>query len=664
MRFRSVSSRVASWGFVTVAAATIAHAGPPAASPVSYQGQLKQGGAPVSGVFDFQFTLRQADGVTLVDRTCAFDVAVVNGLFQAELEFAASSFDGSPRLLQLGVRNVAGGVIHDCSPNTIPFLFELLTPLQPITAAPYALHAFSAPTGSSLDAADGSPINAVLVDVAGNVGVGTVSPARKLHVSGGDSGGVSQSTAELLVEDNAACYVNIMAPDTSERGVSFGSPASAVHGGVYYTNAGGLSLRTNINTARMTIDANGEIGIGITAPEHPLHIVSDVEKTLVVENTGATPNANAVFATCASAGAGMAVRGEATAPTGFVIGVAGIATTSPDGRGVFGRGNLNGVLGRSLANSGETSRVSGFCASTEGSGVRGEATSPTGATRGVHGIASSPTGFAGFFEGRGSFSNDVGIGVTGGIDARLHVQETGRVAKFDRFGSDGEIVTFARDDLTVGSVTNVGGTVSYNAFTGSHYAWSAANIAAGALVSMTGENRRFGERGDSEVVYGIQETARPNDAACLGVHLGLMESTRELGPENPHLVAAVGNGEMCVVDRGGGDIRPGDCLISSDVPGCAMKDDPAKYAVGHIVARAAASVNWSRTEPDSTGVRRAAASVLFTNFDRIGSAGQTAELEQLRTDMETLRSEKEALATRLARMELLLGQASISTSSP
>lgn len=94
---------------------------------ITYQGQLKQGGVPANGVFDFQFTLRQADGVTLVDRVCAFDVAVVNGLFQAELEFAASAFDGSPRLLQVGVRDAAGG-IHDCTSNTIGFLFELLTP--------------------------------------------------------------------------------------------------------------------------------------------------------------------------------------------------------------------------------------------------------------------------------------------------------------------------------------------------------------------------------------------------------------------------------------------------------------------------------------------------------------------------------------------------------
>ena len=108
---------------------------------------------------------------------------MVNGLFQAEVEFAASSLDGSPRLLQLGVREAIGG-IHDCTSNTIGFLFELLTPLQPISAAPYAIHAFSAPAGSSLNAPDGLPIDALVVDNTGRVGIGTTSPQAKLHIAG------------------------------------------------------------------------------------------------------------------------------------------------------------------------------------------------------------------------------------------------------------------------------------------------------------------------------------------------------------------------------------------------------------------------------------------------------------------------------------------------
>lgn len=685
MQFRTISSRVAFWGFVIAAAAT--YAGPPAASPVTYQGQLRRDGAPANGVFDFQFTLRQADGVTFVDRTCAFDLLVINGLFQAELEFAASSFDGSPRMLQLGVRNAVGG-IHDCTSNTIGSLFELLTPLQPIHAAPYALRAFSAPTGSSLNAADGSPVNALVVDNAGrvgigtatpaeeltiagdallstsgqykgisgalgflsnlgngppgvrlesttdidinldtdnnsptsqpntlriygngtsratvspillvtdegkvniggtnfspdrrlevggvshpifdpgdpiteievfqylqddvappgfhgatagiflnslidfpdvlnrkrtealfraeanvdgtqllrivadsadtdivletdageamridsglNIGVGTATPARRLHVSNGPSGGVSQTAADLLVEDNASCYINVLAPDASERGVSFGSPADAVHGGVYYTNASGMTLRTDGNSTRMVIEPGGNLGIG--------------------------------------------------------------------------------TVGRS-------------------------------------------------------------------VDGRLHVQsDNARVAKFDRFSSDGELVAFARDDGAVGTITVSSGIVSYNAFTGSHYAWTDREILLGALVSLNGTNKRLGDRVNSEVVYGIDITTRANDSACLGIFSGSEEPTRAAGSDNPHLVAAVGNGELCVVDRGGGDIEPGDYLISSDVAGCAMKDDPARFAVGHVIAKAADRIRWAEVVADERGLKRAKSSVLFGAFVR---AEDTTEL--------------------------------------
>jgi hypothetical protein len=89
-----------------------------------------------------------------------------------------------------------------------------------------------------------------------------------------------------------------------------------------------------------------------------------------------------------------------------------------------------------------------------------------------------------------------------------------------------------------------------------------------------------------------------------------------LGPDNPRLVAAVGNGELWVVDLGAGDIAPGDYLISSDVPGCAMKDDLAKFPLGHVIARAADRIRWNDVPADERNVRRARASVLFGGFVR------------------------------------------------
>jgi hypothetical protein len=135
-----------------------------------------------------------------------------------------------------------------------------------------------------------------------------------------------------------------------------------------------------------------------------------------------------------------------------------------------------------------------------------------------------------------------------------------------------------------------------------------------------------------------------------------VESTREVGPENPLLVAAVGNGEMCVVERGGGDIEPGDYLISSDVPGCAMKDDPARFSIGHVVARAAERVQWSAVTTDNQGVRTAKVSVLFGNFVRAESCRRNDETGI--SDREVIRELAE-LRARVGELESLIGRSDI-----
>ena len=122
-----------------------------------------------------------------------------------------------------------------------------------------------------------------------------------------------------------------------------------------------------------------------------------------------------------------------------------------------------------------------------------------------------------------------------------------------------------------GTISVSGATVSYNAFTGSHYAWmDASEIETGMLVSMTGVNRNLHDKPSSEVLYGVSATAAPNDPRVLGAYLSLLEPSQSASPHNPHLVMAVGNGVMWVVDTGL-DIAPGDPLISSGVPGHAMR---------------------------------------------------------------------------------------------
>lgn len=485
---------MATWSASSLAAA------PPAT--FTYQGQLKQEGVPVNGTFDFRFTLFSPDVVLNIPAFCARRVPVVNGLFTVEIEFPAPVFDGTSLAMHV---DVSPNPVFDCTSNTLPDPFTRLVPPQPITPTPYATTALSALSvpgidGHSLDASDGDPADALFVNSAGNVGIGTVTPGGNLHVRPQSIGATAIADSTLVLEKGGNNYLTILASGTKERGIVFGEPGNSQAAGIYYDNAtvpDGLQFRVNGNSTKMVVTLSGDVGIGEAAP-----------------------------------------------------------------------------------------------------------------------------------------------------GARLDVRQAGnRVALFNRTGDDGVLVNWQREGFNAGSVSVAAGVVSYNAFTGSHYAWSESGLEPGVVVSMTGNNRRYDEQPGGEVVYGVMRTSTANDPACLGVYVNAEEPSKTPGAANPLLVAAVGNGDMWVVDRAGGDIEPGDYLISSDVAGRAMKDDPSRFPIGHIIARAAERVRWADVPADGpSGVRHRRISVLFESFVRNHTADRlAAEVRELREALETQRREFEAM---------------------
>ncbi len=100
-----------------------------------YQGKLSDGAQAANGTYQFEFKLFDAaSGGNQVGQTISnLPATVANGIFAVNLDFGASSFDGSPRYLEISVRlnNSGQG-------------YTLLTPRQAVTSTPYAVRSLNA----------------------------------------------------------------------------------------------------------------------------------------------------------------------------------------------------------------------------------------------------------------------------------------------------------------------------------------------------------------------------------------------------------------------------------------------------------------------------------------------------------------------------------------
>lgn len=108
-----------------------------------------------------------------------------------------------------------------------------------------------------------------------NVGIGTTTPARRLHVSSGASGATSLSSSDLVIEDDTSAFQHFLTPNDIESGILFGDVTDSVAGGIIFNNAAtnnGIQFRSGGNTTRMTLDGTGSLGIGTTAPINRLTI--------------------------------------------------------------------------------------------------------------------------------------------------------------------------------------------------------------------------------------------------------------------------------------------------------------------------------------------------------------------------------------------------------
>ncbi len=170
-------------------------------APFTYQAQLSQSGAPITGEHDMRFTLwRDPDSSDPALRAATplelQRVAVAAGTFTVELDFGAAAFDGDPLWLAIELRP------SDGAPQ-----YLALAPRQRLAGAPYS-HA----------------TRGLHVDERGNIGIGTRDPGAELSVAGD-----IETTGSLRFADGSelrsAAQANVAGVyDAADFGIRPGEP--------------------------------------------------------------------------------------------------------------------------------------------------------------------------------------------------------------------------------------------------------------------------------------------------------------------------------------------------------------------------------------------------------------------------------------------------------
>ncbi|MBU0640897.1 MAG: hypothetical protein KKB50_18680 [Planctomycetes bacterium] len=529
----------------------------------TYQGELKESGLPADGDYDFVFRLYDAaqGGLQVGSDFPVDDWPVSNGLFTAQLDFGVGAFNGNARWLEVAVRASGGG-----GPHTV------LSPRQPVTAAPVALYALNGPGSGGYWTLNGDHI---YNNNVGYVGIGTSSPSSTLDVRETDL-----SIAAAISGYHANGY-GVKGSSDDGYGV-FGASGGAGGIGVYgfalgadSTGVFGVSLGEGGYAGYFNGRGcfQGYVGIQVQDPQASLDALNWDGYPAVKgassgtgvyglhnQSTGSLPGVWGATDSIANGASGVRGFVNSTTPGGYSAGVRGHNnSTGGNGIGVYGSqdGSGWGVYGYTPSGRG----VYGL--STGGVGVYGhndDSWNGTGVTgthagygTGVYGESVGGTGvYAKTTSGFGIYAESTAAGVAGRFVGNVEIVSP----------SSGQILIELGEGLDYAEGFDVSGE---------------NEITPGTVLVI-----------DAEHVGQLAIGMAPYDRKVAGIVAGAngLGSAVRLGAGQYDLDVALAGRVYCNVDATYGTIQPGDLLTTSPTPGYAMKVTDHEKAQGAILGKA------------------------------------------------------------------------------
>jgi hypothetical protein len=410
----------------------------------------------------------------------------------------------------------------------------------------------------------------------------------------------------------------------------------------------------------------GNVGIGESSPDYPLHVSSTADRTIFAENTAGSGTRYGVYATSSST-SGRAVYGFVGADTGTTYGLYG-RSTSTSGRGVYGiaaaysgsnygvYGESNspdgcGVYGVAQAESGENYGVCGRADGDEGCGVYGIATDSPGAVHGVCGETPSDEGHgvSGFATSTDEYGH--GIGVYGQTDSPngdgVHgYSSNGAVGVRGVSETSGGIGVYGKGNMwsVYGTIDTSNGTAVYgraSATMGSNYGvygWTQSNSGTG----VRGEVANSG--GLNYGVWGATYSFAGYDfyAAGYGVNYGSPSSIRwkhnvEPIPDSLDMLAQLRGVYFNWDDDHGGHHDVG--MVAEDV--------------GRVLPEI---VNYEENGIDANGMDYSKLTPLLVEAVNALRAEKDAEIAERDRRIEALQYTNAEFEARLARLEALVDE--------